>query len=79
MIAALVHKTFLLHGSPGSLEANVQCIVQACGFKGFKWSWWFLHILVGFKAHKMLHVIPLHKVKLWYEQGRHLAGQGGAP
>ena len=44
MIPALTHKTFLLHGSPGSLEANVRCIVQGCGFKEYKWSWWWLHI-----------------------------------
>ena len=77
MIPALTHKTFLLRGSPGSLEANVRCIVQGCGFKGYKWSWWWPHIRVRFKARAMLHVVPLNTVKLWYEQGRQWAGQGG--
>ena len=38
MIPGLVHKTLQLHGSAGSLEANVQCIVQGCGYKNYKWA-----------------------------------------
>ena len=77
MIPALTQKTFQLHGSPGSLEANVRSIVQGCGFKEYKWAWWWMHIRVRFKARHMLHIIPLHSVKKWYEQGRQWAGQGG--
>ena len=76
MIPALTQKTFQLHGSPGSLEANVRCIVQGCGYKEYKWAWWWMHIRVRFKARHMLHIIPLHSVKKWYEQGRQWAGQG---
>ena len=57
----------------------MQCIVQGCGYKNYEWAWWWLHIRVRFADLKLLHVIPLHKVKLWYQQGRDWAGQGGAP
>ena len=77
MIPALTHKTFQLHGSLRSLEANVRCIIQGCGFKKYRWGWWWMHIRVRFKARNLLHVIPLHTVKLWYDQGRQWAGQGG--
>ena len=79
MIPGLVHKTVQLHGSHVSLEANVQCIIQGCGFKDYKWVWWWMHIPVRFKSLNLLHVILLHRVKLWYKQGQQWAGQGGIP
>ena len=79
MIPGLVHKTVQVHGSTGALQANVHCIVQGCGYKNYKWAWWWLHIRVRFQHLNMLHLIPLTRVKHWYQQGRDWAGQGGTP
>ena len=54
MIPALTHKTFQLHGSLRSLEANVRCIIQGCGFKKYRWGWWWMHIRVRFKGRNLL-------------------------
>ena len=79
MIPGLVHKTVQIHGSTRALQANVQCIVQGCGYKNYKWAWWWLHIRVRFQHLNLRHVIPLTRVKDWYQQGRDWAGQGGTP
>ena len=73
IIPALLQKGLTLNGGHLAIERNIQTIVQGCGYKHYLWRWWWQTVRVRLKTRGFLHLVPLHTVKRWYEQGKEWA------
>ena len=73
-IPALVLKSNTLCSSAVTRDRNLQTVIQGCGYKGYPWKWWWLRLRVKLGDHNLRGTVPLHKARLWYNQGKTKGG-----
>ena len=80
MVPALVHKSLGLCIHALCREYNIRAIAMGCGYKKYKWVWWYLPLKCRLEGLGLLDLCEYQRLKKWAREGAHVAttlGRGG--